>query len=748
MKLFLGIILAMQFLSIQVKAQIADRAFNNGKVYIGNNSFAQAIAIKDGKIIYVGTDAGLAPFVNASTCVKDLLGKLVLPGIHDVHMHPLEASSGAAGTCVLSNTETNAENFVSVLQGCNIQVNSNGWKMASGHNISALMTATREPRLILDDVTTTEPLLVMERTSHSVWANTRALQIAGITAATPNPIGGYIMRNGVGGPNGVLLDNAGDSLIQMALAANATIDLANYNGLVNFGLPEMAKNGITSISEARTYYKRNYIPIWQQIKANNKLTVRVGLAPWIYPNDNIATQIATIQGLYNAGDDLLKIRQIKVYSDGILSNTTASMHEAYNSNPLNLQPTTTYYKGLNYVNQSSLTTYITQLEPLGYDFHIHTIGDSGATAALNAIQAARITNGNIGARHRLTHIEVVKPTDYPRFVALNVIADAQVSGDFSNPSHWAENNPLIGAARADTLIPIKDLYNAGAKITLSSDWDVSNLNPFIGMQNALTRLPQEMPSVDEVVKSYTINGAYTMRQEAVTGSLDLNKYADLIVVDQDIFTIPTNTIKNTKVLITLLAGKEVYKEATTDLSCPLVLPLHLLSFNGAKNNTSVVLQWTTTNEQNCSHFEIERGYDAINFIKIGQANANNNTYENQYTYIDQNSLTTKKIFYRLKQVDKNGSFSYSNIISISYKSNENEITVFPNPTKNEISITGIITNSNLQILDNTGKIIHIKNNIKNGEKVNVSSLPKGHYFIKIVDAKNNKSIKKTTFLKQ
>ncbi len=750
MKLFFGIFIAIQFLSVQIKAQIADRAFNNGKVYIGNNTFAQAIAIKDGKIIYVGTDAGLAPFVNVSTCVKDLLGKLVLPGIHDVHMHPLEASSGAAGTCVLSNTETNPENFIAVLQGCSLVTNSNGWKMASGHNISALMSAVREPRLILDDVTTTEPLLVMEKTSHSIWVNSKALQVAGITAATPNPIGGYIMRNGSGGPNGVLLDNAGDSLIQMALAANATINLANYNGLVNFGLPEMAKNGITSISEARTYYKRNYIPIWQQIKANNKLTVRVGLAPWIYPNDNIAAQIATIQSLYNAGDDLLKIRQIKVYSDGILSNTTANLHDAYNSNPLNLLPTTTYDKGLNYINQNSLTTYITQLETLGYDFHIHTIGDSGATAALNAIAASRVINGNIGARHRLTHVELLKKTDYPRFSTLNVTADAQVSGDFSNPSHWAENNPLIGAARADTLIAIKDLYNAGARITLSSDWDVSNLNPFIGMQNALTRVPQEMPNVDEVVKSYTINGAYVMRQETVTGSLEVNKYADLIVVDQDIFTIPTNTIKNTKVLITLLGGKEVYKLATSDLGCPAILPIHLLSFDGAKKNLNVVLNWKTTNEQNKSHFEVERSSNGSDFIKIGIVNASTNNIITNHTYsfTDINLPNANKIFYKLKQVDINGQFKYSNIIIIASKLKENEIIIFPNPTKNEITISDFSSSSNIEIYDHLGKLIITKFNITSGDKINVGLLPKGYYYVKLIDTSNRSLIKKGYFLKQ
>jgi predicted amidohydrolase YtcJ len=540
-------------------AQTADRVFKNAKVYIGNNTFTQAIAIKDGKILYTGTDLGVATYIGTGTVVNDLSGKLVLPGLHDVHQHPLEASSSAAGNCKLSGSETNPENFIAVLQSCNMPTNSNGWKMASGHAISTLLNATRDPKLILDEISTTVPILVMEQTSHSIWVNSKALELSGITASTPDPNGGYIAKNTSGQPNGLLLDNAGDNLIQMALAQNATINTANYDGLVSYGLPLLAKNGITSICEARTYWKRNYIPIWQQIKSNNLLTCRVSLAPWLYPSDDDATQITSIQALYSSGDDMLRIRQIKVYVDGIVTTATAALSAPYTNN-LGFPFTT----GLNYFTQARLANYITQLESTGYDFHIHAIGDRAITEALNAIAIARNTAGHaaLGARHRITHVEMVNPTDYTRFSSLNVVADMQVAGDFSQPSHWHEHDNLIGPTRGDNSIPLKSLFNAGAKITLSSDWDVSTVNPFVGMQNALTRSPQEMPSVDEVVKSYTINGAYVMRQENITGSLEIGKYADIIVVDKDIFTIAPTQISTTKVIITLLSGKTVYTDNT------------------------------------------------------------------------------------------------------------------------------------------------------------------------------------------
>lgn len=225
----------------------------------------------------------------------------------------------------------------------------------------------------------------------------------------------------MGEPNGVLLDNAGDILIQMALANNAILSAANYNGLINFGLPEIAKHGITSICEARTYWKRNYIQTWQNIKSNGLLTCRVALAPWLYPSDNDTSQIAAINSLYSNGDSMLKIRQIKVYADGIIHNATAALSAPYNDS-LGLP----FGSGLNYFSESRLAGYIKQMEAIGYDFHIHAIGDRGITESLNAIDSARTANGNIGARHRITHVEMVNPADYPRFQALNVTADMQV----------------------------------------------------------------------------------------------------------------------------------------------------------------------------------------------------------------------------------------------------------------------------------------------------------------------------------
>ena len=547
------------FLFSNLQAQTADKVFRNGKVYTANDAqpFAEAIAVKDGKFVFVGSNVDVADFIGSETIVENLKGRLILPGIHDVHMHPLEAGSPIGGDCILNGEEEDPEEWGFELGECNLQPNSNGWIMAFGHSVYSLYDATRPPKEILDDYYPNTPMVVMEQTSHSVWVNSKALEKLNITAATESPTGGHIFKDELTGePTGILMDNAGDSALSSALKSNGIINNQNYDGLVNYSLPLLAENGITSICEARTYWKRNYIKIWKDIKAKGLLTARVNLAPWIYPSDLDEAQIPILQSFYEDDDDMLKVSQIKLYTDGIIVNATSAMHEPYLDN-LGLP----FNRGLNYIDAERLTKLITILEKIGYDFHIHAIGDRGVTEAINSIEAARNTNGNLGARHRITHVEIVKPSDYTRFKPLNITADMQVAGEFTCPEHWNENNFLLGEERTKAIVPLKSIYETGARVTLSSDWDVSDLNPFVGIEHAVTRAPQELPSVEEAVKAYTINGAYVMRQESKTGSIEVGKLADFICVDKDIFTIPHNQIHTTQVLSTNLEGEEIYRSS-------------------------------------------------------------------------------------------------------------------------------------------------------------------------------------------
>ena len=531
----------------------ADIVLRNGNIYTVNEAqpWAQSMAVKDGKIIYIGSDDGIQKYIGSLTKTENLNGRMVMPGIHDVHIHPLEAASESI-TFELNSSETNPERFANSIANAARQNPGSGWLIGWGHSIFTLLDASRPPKEIIDEVVSNRPVIILEQTSHSAFVNSRALALAGISASSPDPVGGIIMKDlQTGEPNGILIDNAGNLVMDIAQASTSQTRQSDYDGLVQYMLPELAKNGITSISDARTYWKRDHHLTWKKVEDDGLLTARVNLGLWAYPNDDDATQIPALRALYsNDASRLLKINQIKFYSDGITINTTAAMKSNYLIDLFDKHTN----NGLNYFTESRLSQYLSALEPSGFDFHIHAIGNRGITESLNAIEQSGTPNG----RHRLTHIEIMSPSDYSRFAELNVTADAQVAGDFSNPSHWSENEDFVGSELSQNIIPLKSLSQANARITLSSDHDVSTLNPFVGIQNAVMRAPQEL-SLEEAIKAYTINGAYVMRQEEQVGSLEVGKEADLVVLNQNLFEVAPNRISNTRVEITLLKGKVIYR---------------------------------------------------------------------------------------------------------------------------------------------------------------------------------------------
>jgi len=536
----------------EFKKTVATKIFKNGAIYTLNDSqqWAQAIAIKNNKIIFVGSDDDVESFVGNTTHITDLKGKMMMPGFHDVHIHPIE--SGSQNTQFsLDTQELNALNFIEEIAQASYKNPDSNWLIGYGHSIYSLIESNLSPLEIINQAESERPVIIMEQTSHSMWVNSAALSQAGITKNTPDPIGGIIGRDEITGePNGILIDNAGNLVMDLAMAPTSKSMQADYDGLIEYTLPELAKNGITSISDARSFWQRDDHLTWLKVQENNKLTARVAVGLWAYPELDDDSQLQNLKALYSSEvDSFLRFNQIKLYSDGILINTTAAMHDDYEFDLLATQSN----NGLNYFTQSRVEKYIKALEPTGFDFHIHAIGDRGIHESLNAIENAGSTEG----RHRITHVEIVDPADYARFSQLNVTADAQVAGDFTNPENWHENEALIGAARADNAVPIKSLYDAGARITLSSDWSVSPFNPFLGLQNAVTRYPQEL-TLKQAIQAYTINGAYVMRQENKVGTIEVGKLADLVILDQNIFEIEQTRINQTKILMTMLDGEIIY----------------------------------------------------------------------------------------------------------------------------------------------------------------------------------------------
>jgi len=529
--------------------------YQNGAIYTVNKNqpWAEAMVIEDGVITFVGSNVEAADFQDASTKVIDLAGKMMMPGFHDVHVHPLESGSDN-NHFELDIEETNSENYISVIKKAANDFPETQWLVGYGHDINTLLAAKRNPLDILDDAVSDRPVIIMEQTSHSMWVNSKALELVGFNRHSADPIGGIIMKDDeTGEPNGILIDNAGDVVMEVAMAPTPSRLKNDYDGLVEYTLPEMAKYGITSISDARAYWKREHHLTWKKVEQNNELTARVALGLWAYPDDADDVQIDKLKSLYsNNADGLLRINQIKLYSDGIATNTTAAMHTPYEFDLLGIPDNS----GLNYFSEQRIEKYIKQLEPVGFDFHIHAIGERGIHEALNAVEIS----GSDEGRHRITHVEILNPADYLRFEELNVTADCQVAGDFTHPEHWSEMTEYIGEEKADNLIPLKSLQEAGARVTLSSDWSVSDLNPFVGLQNAVTRAPQNL-SLEQAIGSYTLHSAYVMRQEGIVGSIEVGKEADIVVLSQNLFEVDANNINKTKVLQTLLAGEEVYRDA-------------------------------------------------------------------------------------------------------------------------------------------------------------------------------------------
>lgn len=546
---------------------LKSHAYVNGKIYTVDKNDPdwisnpkEALVMEDGIIKFVGSNAQAQQFMGPETVKLDLEGSVVMPGFHDVHMHPLEVGNEAAGTCQLKRGVGPATKAMERSFGrCWSKQVGTDWVLGHGHSIQPMLdhirNGGRDPKLILDDIMPEGiPAVMMEETSHSMWVNSKALEQAGITQDTPDKPGGIIMKNAQGQPNGVLLENAGNTIMEHALDPNAFPDLRriSHEGL-QWALKRLAKNGITSVCDARTYWTREHHKAWQKVENDGELTVRAVLGLWAYPEKEDPEQIEALTKLFNNDPDRrLRLSQVKLYSDGLLETTTAATLQDYL-----VDYGLGFNKGINYFDKSRLTKYIRELQNVGFDFHIHAIGDRGVREALDAVEATKGEQTE-PRRHRITHVELVDQADIPRFAQLGVLADAQVSSELDQESL----EELIGPGRDH--IPIKSLVDAGAHVTLSSDWDVSSLNPFLGIFKALKRGSQAV-DVKTAVEMYTINGAYVMRQEDKTGSLVAGKEADFIVLDRDIFELGQSSsynerrrIKRAKVLQTVLAGQEVW----------------------------------------------------------------------------------------------------------------------------------------------------------------------------------------------
>jgi predicted amidohydrolase YtcJ len=486
-----------------------------------------------------------------ATVVRVLQGdQTVLPGLHDAHIHTLEAFHPAVN-CSVRAGSTPAQ-LARQVSRCRPSAGT-GWVLGWGHDMVDLFFAPRPPKAYLDDWFPSTPVAILEDTSHSTWVNSEALRRLGIDASTPDPAGGVISRDPVTGQaDGLLLDTAGEWPWDLALQPNPTLTAQNEAAL-RAGLAAVNRVGITSLADARAYWQRGHVEAWEAVDAAGDLTVRAVVGLWAYPTMDTDDLIAELTARYrDVPGDRLRFSQVKLYADGLVQNTTARLLAPYRSWTFG-DP-----RGSFYFDQGRIERLAVELGAVGFDLHIHAIGDDGVRTALDAIEA---TAGMVARppRHRLTHVELVHPDDVPRFAQLDVTADLQIS-EWTMPARLHDADVFIGAARVDERAwRLRDLYDSGARVVLSSDYDVGDLSPFKGMARAVNRGPQSLPDVAAAIRAYTIEPAWLLRQEDLVGSLEVGKRADLVIVDRNPIT--TTDLAGTRVMMTVVDGGVVYRRA-------------------------------------------------------------------------------------------------------------------------------------------------------------------------------------------
>jgi len=551
MKRIFALLMSSTLITSTLAAQHADLLITNSSIYGHPN--ANAIAVDNGTILFVGASSQADPYLNASTQVIDLQGGFVAPGFIDNHNHVFEAASDAGAQCELS-LEDGLSGQVSYLKACRNQTPRGEWIMGYGFSIESILSDEYEqtPLQVIDAIFPDQPVIFMEQTSHSMWVNSVALQRAGITRTSSEPQGGKILKDELTGElNGILLDNAGDIVLELAWNSLSNQFEQSYQGLMQ-GLSEAKTYGITTIGDGRLYWKRGWYEVWKEAEQRGDLTARVSLRPWIYPTESMQSQIEYLKDIVTSErSQLLLVDQVKMYSDGILINGTAKTLAPYLFTYIPDEP-----YGINYIEPQAMTRWIQALDKIGYGAHIHAIGDGAIRESLNAIESMRKQNGD--REYTLTHVELVNSQDIPRFADLDVTADFQVGSDYvAYHDHlWAE--AFLGAKRTRSLMNLKVLFDTGANVTLSSDWNVHELNPLVGIANSIIMGDTGLPNVEAAIDAYTINAAKSLGIDDITGSIEVGKSADFAILSKDISQLAPEEIKAIEVWMTMVKGEVVY----------------------------------------------------------------------------------------------------------------------------------------------------------------------------------------------
>ena len=536
----------------------ADLVLQNGSVYTvdGNRTWARAVAVRDGRIAYVGSDEGSQQLVGSSTQVVDLDNRMLLPGFQDVHIHPISGGIEAA-SCDL-NGLTTLDAYLKKIETYAAENPDEEWILGGGWSMSVFGPGANASRKLLDEIVPDRPVFLSSQDGHSAWVNSKALEIAGITAATADPVDGIIDREpGTENPLGSLQEGA------MALVRGHAppVDLETRTAGLQYSIEMLNNYGITSIQDASV--DEEDLEAYRALDDRGELSLRVVGSLW-WERERGTDQIEQFKLLreqYTKGR--VRATTVKIMQDGVMENYTAAMLEPYIGKG--------DMRGIPMVEPEALQSAVTALDAEGFQVHFHAIGDAAIRQSLDAVEAALEQNGNLGHRHHISHLELIDPEDVPRFRTLGVVANFQPLWAFADSYITDLTIPFIGPERSQWLYPIASVHRSGGMIAFGSDWSVSTANPFDEMETAITRmgsagetnapfLPDERIDLPLALAAFTINAAYVNTSERDTGSVEVGKYADLIVLDRNLFDIEPRQISETSVLMTMIEGKVVHGE--------------------------------------------------------------------------------------------------------------------------------------------------------------------------------------------
>lgn len=527
----------------------ADLALINGVIYTGDSAKprVEALASRGEIVVATGTTSDIRKWIDAKTTVVDLHGGFAMPGFNDAHLHL--GSAAAATRSVDLEGARSIEEFQQRIRARVAQSKPGEWITGRGWDHTLWAPARFPTRQDLDAVAKDHPMLFTHVSGHVAVANSKALDLAGITAATPNPEGGEIEHDAQGQPDGMLKEGPAYNLVARKIPKETA---AQRMGGIELALSEVATYGVTSIQDNSSW---DDFMAYRTLKQEGKLTARI--TEWL-PFDAPVARLEDMRREGGTTDPWLKTGALKGFMDGALGTGTAALLAPYTDDPKS--------NGILESHPGDLSQMCIERDRAGFQIAFHAIGDRGNRVALDAFAAVAAANGERDRRDRIEHAQIVAPEDFARFASLHVIASMQPSHQTTD-MRWAEKR--LGAERIKGAYAWRTMLNDGVKLAFGTDWPVEVINPMRGLHACVTRQlsdgtppggwqPQERISMDECIAAYTTGAAYAEFEEGKKGQLAPGQYADVILLSADVTKIPADEILHTHVVRTYVGGRLVH----------------------------------------------------------------------------------------------------------------------------------------------------------------------------------------------